>query len=147
MKKNKKIVSLIAAILLFSIILISCTRRNPYDEINDRIIVLFQQGKYAEAEKLAKEALTMTKEKFGGDHLKVATSLDSLAMIYSTQGKYEETEPLYKEVLTIQEKTLGSNHADVVHVLENMIELYKAMGKEEEAKKLTERIERIRSHR
>ena len=145
MKKNKKIVPLIMVILGVSITLISCTRRNPYDEINDRIIVLFQQGQYAEAEKLAKEALTMTKEKFGKDHLKVATSLDSLAMIYFTQGKYAQTEPLYKEILTIREKTLGPNHADVVHVLENMIELYQAMGKEKEVKGLTARIERIRS--
>ena len=147
MKKNKKIVLLMAAIIGVSITLISCTRRNPYDEINDRIIVLFQQGKYAEAERLAKEALTMAKEKFGEDHPKVATCLDSLAMIYSTQGKYREAEPLYKEILAIREKTLGPNHADVVHVLENMIELYKTMGKDDEVKKLSERIERIRSYR
>lgn len=146
MKKNKKIFLLMAAILLLSVTLISCTIRSPYDEINDKIIVLFQQGKYSEAEKLAKEALTMTKEKFGEDHQKVAASLDTLAMIYKTRGKYGDAEPLYKKALAIQEKILGPDHSDVVHELENMVELYKAMGKNDEAKKLTARIEKIRSH-
>ena len=146
MKKNKKLFLFMAAILFLSVTLIGCTRRSPYDEINDKIIVLFQQGKYSEAEKLAKESLTMTKEKFGEDHQKAAASLDTLAMIYKTQGKYGEAENLYKEALAIREKTLGSNHSDLVHELQNMIELYKAMGKDDEAKKLTERIEKIQSH-
>jgi tetratricopeptide (TPR) repeat protein len=135
-----------AAILLLSVTLICCTIRSPYDEINDKIIVLFQQGKYSEAEKLAKEVLPMTKEKFGEDHPKVAASLVTLAMIYKTREKYVEAEPLYKKALAIQEKTLGPDYSDVVHELQNMVELYKAMGKDDEAKKLTARIEKIQSH-
>ena len=146
MKKNTPILLLMAAILLFSGGLISCTLRSPYDEVNDKIIVLFQQGKYSEAEKLAIEALTMAKEKFGEDHQKAATSLDTLAMIYKTQGKFREAEPLYKQALAIREKILGPDHPDSVHVLENMVALYKAMGKDEEVKKLTARIENIQSH-
>ena len=147
MYKNRKLITLMVVILGMSITLISCTTRNPYDELHDKIIVLFQQGKYTEAEKLAKEALTMAKEKFGQDHPKVASCLDSLAMIYSTQGKYKETEPLYKEILRIQEKTLGQNHPDLVHVLENMVTLYQAVGNNEEVNKFTQRIERIRSQK
>ena len=121
MKKNKKILLVLAAIGLFSVTMISCTRRSPYDEINDKIIILFQQGKYSEAEKLAKEALILAKEKFGEDHQKIAASMDTLAMIYKTEGKFGEAEPLYKKALAIREKSQGPNHSDVVHVLENMV--------------------------
>lgn len=147
MGKKLNVLSVVVSVLMLMVILNSCTKRNPYDEINDKIIVLFQQGKYSEAEKLAKEALNMVKEKFGENLPKVAACLDTLSMIYYTQGKYDQVEPLYREILAIREKTLGPDHPDVVHVLENMVGLYKDMGKDEEAKKQIEQIERIRSQR
>lgn len=146
MGRVSKLLSSLLLTLILSITLISCTQRNQYDELNDEIIVLFQQGQYLEAEKLAKEALTIAKETFGKDHPTVASSLDMLAMIYYTERKYGQAEPLYKETLAIREKTLGSDHPDVVSVLANMVELYKTIGKSDEAKKLTERIEGIRSN-
>ena len=146
MKQNKKTLLLLAAAVLFSVTLLSCTMQSPYDEINDKIIVLFQKGNYSEAQKLDKEALTMAKEKFGEDHQKTAFSMDTLAMIYKTQGKFGEAEPLYEKALAIHEKFQGPNLAGVIHVLENMVELYKAMGRDDEVKKLTARIEKIRSY-
>ena len=136
---------LLVIILAFSLSLTACSKRNQFDELNDKIIVLFQQGKYLEAEELAQEALELIKEKFGQNHLQVATSLDTLALIYYTQGKYQQTEPLYKEALSIKENILGKNHPDLIHLLDNMSKFYRTIGNEAEAQEIEKRIARIHS--
>ena len=132
-------------IVLFLFTSASCSKRNAYDELNDRIIVLFQQGQYAEAEKLAKEAVAMARDTFGPGHVKVAGALDTLAMIFSAQRKYDQAEPLYREALAILESTLGPEHPDLAHVLENMAELYRTIGNKEEAEKFTARLKTLRA--
>ena len=37
----------------------------------------------------------------------LATSLNSLAVLYDEQGRYADAEPLYKRSLAINEKALG----------------------------------------
>ncbi len=121
---------------------LACTENKAYDKLNDKIIVLFQQGKYSEAEKLAQDALKMAKGTYGDDHLKVASSLDTLAMIYVAQEKYNRIEPLNKDALSIKKKSLGENHQEVINHLEKMVILYQTMGKTEEAQKIKAGIEK-----
>ena len=60
---------------------------------------LYEQGRYLEAENIAKEALTVAEKAYGANHPAVAYNLNLLSLIYYAQGKYAETEPLYKRSL------------------------------------------------
>ena len=97
---------------------------------------LFKQGKYSDAESVAKEALQLAEVAFGPEHPAVAQSLSNLALLYQAQGKYAEAEPLYRRSLAIREKVLGPEHPDVAQSLNNLAELYRAQGKYAEAEPL-----------
>jgi len=68
------------------------------------------QERYAEAEPLHHQALTIRQDQLGGDHPEVALSLCSLASVYKLQERYVEAEPLYRRALVILEQTQGANH-------------------------------------
>ena len=73
---------------------------NSYEALN-------QQGRYAEAEPYAKEALRLGTKEFGPDHPTTATLLDNLAALYRAQGKYAKAEPLERRALAIWEEARG----------------------------------------
>ncbi len=110
-----------------------------WKELNAKGGTLYQQGRYAEAAKVAQEALKVAETTFSPDHLDVATSLNNLAEVYRTQGKYAEAEPLYKRALAIREKPLGPNHPSVATSLNSLALLYDAQGKYAAAEPLYKR--------
>ncbi len=83
------------------------------DEAYNSSKTLSQQGRYAEAEPYAKEALRLGTEEFGPNDPSTATFLNNLAELYRAQGRYAEAEPLYQRALAIWEKALGPEHPDV----------------------------------
>ncbi len=94
---------------------------------------LYQQGRYAEAERLAKMALKLSEREFGSSHSTTGVMLNELALVYQAQGRYAEAEPLFRRSLAIDEKALGPEHPDVATVLNNLAELYRAQGRYAEA--------------
>ncbi|HNM52473.1 MAG TPA: tetratricopeptide repeat protein, partial [Candidatus Obscuribacter sp.] len=92
----------------------------------------YRQGKYAVAELAFSEALTKA-EKFGAEDVRVATTLNNLALVCETQGKYVEAEPLYKRALAIYEKVRGAEHPDLATAMNNLALVYEAQGKYTEA--------------
>ncbi len=140
-------------VLIFSLFLLlaallpspAYAQEKMWKELNTKLRTLYQQGRYAEAAKVAKEALKVAEATFGPDHPDVGVSLNNLALMYKAQGKYAEAEPLYKRELVLYQKTLGPEHPDMPKVLENMAELYKKTGREDEARKFEERAKAIRS--
>ncbi|BBC25770.1 tetratricopeptide repeat protein [Pseudanabaena sp. ABRG5-3] len=76
--------------------------------------------------------------------LQLATSLNSLAILYHYQGKYSKSEPLYLRSLAIREQKLGIKHLDVATSLNNLAELYRVQGKYSEAEPLYLRSLEIR---
>jgi tetratricopeptide (TPR) repeat protein len=81
----------------------------------------------------------------GIDHPDVATTLNNLALLYSSQGKYADAEPLYKRALAIVEKVFGGEHPDVAMVLENYAALLRKLNREREAVELETRAKAIRA--
>lgn len=66
---------------------------NPLDRwqnLDARIVALYQQGWYAEAVNLAEEALKFAEETFGANHVNVAESLNKLALIFYAQAREVE---------------------------------------------------------
>ena len=106
---------------------------------NERALVLFRQGRYAEAEPLYKRALAIREKQLGPDHPNVAASLNNLAMLYRHQGRYAEAEPLYKRTLSIVEKQLDPEHPNVAASLNNLAELYRYQDRVAEAEPLYKR--------
>lgn len=59
-------------------------------ELNARVVTLYQQRLFYEAADAAKEALRFAESRFGVDHLKVAESLENMALIYFSQAEHSE---------------------------------------------------------
>ncbi len=104
----------------------------------------YQQGQYAEGEKLFLAALKEA-EGFGQQDPRLAASLNNLAGLYRAQRKYAAAEPLYKRSLAIREKALGPDHPNVATSLEYIAVLYQKTGREKAAEKLEKRAAAIRA--
>ena len=86
------------------------------------------QGDYARAEPLYRQALEICKKVLGENHPDYATSLNNLAVLYHSQGDYARAEPLFRQALEIRKKALGENHPDYATSLNNLASLYMAQA-------------------
>ncbi len=102
------------------------------------------QGRYAEAEPFAAEALELSSKEFGPDHPKTAILLNNLALLYQDQGRYAEAEPLYRRSLAIDEKAFGPEYPSVATYLDSLAAMYQAQGRYTEAEPLHKRSLAIR---
>ena len=109
------------------------------ETLDEQFVQLFQEGKYAEAEPLALQALEVSLKNNGPDHPRTATGLNNLASVYQTQGKYDLAEPLYKRALAIREKGLGPDHPRTAPGLNNLALLYETQDKYDLAEPLYNR--------
>jgi tetratricopeptide (TPR) repeat protein len=72
-------------------------------------MVLSDQGKYEEAEKMHRKVLTLTEKVLGKEHPDTLTSMKNLALVLSRQRKYEEAEVMHRQALTLREKLVGKS--------------------------------------
>ena len=112
--------------------------------LNQQVLDLYRQGKYAEALPIAQQALAICEKVFGAEHPIVATGINNLARLYDAQDRYAEAKPLHKRVLAIREKVLGPEHPDTAQSLNNLAFLYKAVGSYDKAEPLYRRSLSIR---
>jgi hypothetical protein len=56
-------------------------QKTLWNELNAKVIILYQQGNYSDAEKVTKEALEVAKRTFGPDHPDVAKRLEERVKI------------------------------------------------------------------
>lgn len=103
-----------------------------------------QGGRYAEAEKLFRDALKEA-EALGLEDPRVATTLNDLAFLYDIQGKHAQAEPPYRRALEIWEKALGSEHPLVAFTLERTASLLRKLRRETEAAELEARARAIQA--
>ena len=105
--------------------------------LNNLAILHAEQGRYREAETLLRRILAIREKAFGANHLDLASSLNSLAMVLpGGQGRYEEAEPLHLRARMIWEATLGEEHPNVATSFSNLALLYNLSGRREEAEDL-----------
>ena len=92
--------------------------------------VLYQRlGNYDEAERSHSLALKILENKFGSEHLDVATVLYDFAWLHFSQGRHLEAEVLFKRARVIQEIRLGPRHLDVANTLSALATLYLEQGR------------------
>ncbi len=116
-----------------------CVDLREADTLNQQVVQLNGQGRYAQAIPLAEKVLAICEKALGPEHPDVATSLNNLAGLYETLGDYAQAEPLLRRSLAIYEKALGPEHPSVALSLNNLAHLYQALGDYAKAEPLLRR--------
>lgn len=78
-------------------------------------------------------------EKLDPEDIKVARTLNDLAVVYNEEGRNKEAEPYYLKALKIREKKLGPYDLAVADTLNNLGNLYKDVRNFPEAEKTYKR--------
>jgi CHAT domain-containing protein/Tfp pilus assembly protein PilF len=112
--------------------------------LNRQVVELYEAGRYDEAIPLAERALAIREKALGAEHLAVAQSLNSLAILYEAKGNYGRAEPLYQRTLTLREKLQGAEHPEVATALNNLGGLNYIKGDYARAEPLYQRALAIR---
>ena len=110
------------AILAMALCIGGCGSRLA-ETLDEQVVRLLHEGKYAEAEPLALQAIEVSLKKNGPDHPDTAASLNNLALLYYNQAKYDLAEPLYERALAICEKVLGPDHPNTIQFRENLAQM------------------------
>lgn len=97
---------------------------------------LGDRGQYIEAEPLLQEALALSEQQQGKEHVETGAAFATLGWLYVAQGRYAEAEPLYQRALAISKERLGLNHYNTATDLNNLAGLYREQGKYAEAEPL-----------
>ena len=83
-------------------------------------VVLFQQGRYPEAERLFRRALDIQQRVLGPDHYDVGGTLNNLGGVYYEQNEYQHALQSYEQARPVLEKSLGPKHLNVVGLVNNI---------------------------
>ena len=104
----------------------------------------YRSARYALAEPLCEEALSIRRRVLGADHPDTAISLNNLANLYQAQRRYHDAEPLYEKALSICRRVLGVDHLHTASSLNNLAGLYRDQGRYEDAEPLYDEALSIR---
>ncbi|MHC9538940.1 MAG: tetratricopeptide repeat protein [Vulcanimicrobiota bacterium] len=144
MRKGTFSVLSVTFLFIFLVCGSALSQEQLWNELNMKVQQLYNEGKYEEGIKIARQALEVAEKTFGNEHPNTATSLNNLAILYNDQGSYTEAEPFYKRALAIREKVLGPEHPDTANSLDNLAILYNDQGRYSDAEPLYKRALAIR---
>lgn len=75
-----------------------------WEELNARVETLYRQGQFAEATRVAEQALKAATRTFSAPHPTIVTALENLALLYEAQGRYIEAGVKYRQALEVTEE-------------------------------------------
>ncbi len=104
------------------------TRLQQAKELNNTAVKFFNEGNYAAAVQIAKQAAEIHKQVLGEQHPSYATSLNNLAEFYSSMGDNARAEPLSIRAMEIRNQVLGEQHPDHAASLHTLAGICAAMG-------------------
>jgi len=102
-------------------------------------------GRFEEAAALLERALALRRDRLGPDHLDIAASLNSLAVLRQETGAYAAADSLFRAALAIQEARLGPDDAVVAATLHNWGTLLHVQGQYDRADAIFQRALAIRT--
>jgi tetratricopeptide (TPR) repeat protein len=97
------------------------------DALNRITAGLNLDGRYAEAEPIARIAREHAERLLGDEHPNTLSSASNLAGLYEPQGRYGEAEPLYRRALEASERVLGAEHPIETAADASAAELYRVL--------------------
>ncbi len=106
-------------------------------------VIGLQQARYPEMKMLGELARADVAQA-GDDPVLLATTLNSLAVVYASQGQYDSALPYFQQALAAQEKNLGRENRAVAVTLSNLGNVLQLQGQVEEARKCFARALAIR---
>jgi tetratricopeptide (TPR) repeat protein len=117
----------------------------PYKPRNPRLLarsycdlanVLYHQGRYSEAEPLAKWALSVREADKKSSPEAVFQCVYTLGSIHAAQQHFAAAEPLLAHALALQESVLGPGDVNTLDTLDRLATVQQALGKYREAARL-----------
>ena len=94
--------------------------------------VVFEQGRWKEAEQLFEQALPLNRRAFGPSHLRTVTNLNSLGNISLATGDSQKAEDCYAEALLV-ERQLYPNDIQLARTLTGLAAVRMQSGRLDEA--------------
>ena len=128
-----KIFALVSILVFSTVILSAQDIPKELDRLEAKIIKLFEEKKYSDAEIEAKKALKLAEQEYGNNSIDLQNYIQMLDSIYYVQKKYSLAEPLFKKDYEILKEYLGEDHIETVIAMNNLALLYKEMKKYPEA--------------
>ena len=109
------------------------------NRLNEEVMRLYGEKKYAEALPLAKRCLDLREKALGQNHEMVVSAMNNLAAIYGGMKQYVEAESLYRRSLSILEKRFGKDNNYLTYTLENLALTCFALRNNSDAEKFYQR--------
>ena len=111
---------------------VSIERSIKYNIRTDEMVFLYlsigiyeiNHGNCDSAKMLFLNALPISEEIFGVDHINTADTINNLGITYSRQGKYDEAIAHYERSLRIYEKAFGVDHINTADTINNLGSTY-----------------------
>ena len=91
-------------------------------------VALYAQGRYAEAEPLARQVNETRTALQGKEHPNTLASVNNLATLLADKGDYAGAEPLFRRALEAHERTLGKEHPNTLASVNNLAILLSDKG-------------------
>ena len=96
--------------------------------LDAQVAALDREGRFDEAEVIARQSLAIRRETLGNRHADVATSLHNLALVLKRKRDYEAAKLLYEESIDIRREVLGPAHQDLALSLNNLAVVLERQG-------------------
>ncbi len=110
------------------------------EDLHARIMALYQERRFAEAEPLVRQVLDSVKEIHGKDHPDTANALNNLAVVEKRLGRYDQAGEHYRQALEIQRAHFGDTHPGTLTTMKNLGLLYEETGRYRQAETVYQNI-------
>ncbi len=104
----------------------------------------FDRKKYAEAEKLFQQSLTILIRRFPAPQTDIGRATANLAEVYVRENRFTEAANAFDEALTILERTLGPDNPELAPTMEHYAQVLRAQQDFAKAASLEARVMKIR---
>ena len=104
------------------------------------VMIYSLQGRYKEAERLAKYVLQHVKYRLGPEHIDMLKATRCLAHVYQLQRRYSDAEHLFLQVIQTGERHLGSEHTITLSVKQELGLVYQLQRRYNDAEELFDQV-------
>jgi tetratricopeptide (TPR) repeat protein len=105
---------------------------NALNALNSLGGIRQQQGRYKDAQAIFERGVAERERLLGREHPMVVSTLQNLALTYSSLGDRERALATFDDALARAEKALGPEHPDVARILTNRASTREGMGQHEQ---------------